>query len=72
MQVGAFVGGNWNNSSHVGAFYDNLNNPVSNANTNNGAAQFCPKYFCIFLVVSKIYYDFMLLRNMYSSGNILL
>ena len=45
MQVGAFVGGNWNNSSHVGAFYDNLNNTVSNANTNNGAAQFCPKIF---------------------------
>ena len=67
MQVAAYVGGNWNNSSHVGAFYDNLNNTVSNANTNNGAAQFCPKYFCIFLVVSKSFYkyDFTLLRNMY-------
>lgn len=37
--VRAFVGGNWNNSLHVGAFYCNLNNTVSNANTNNGAAQ---------------------------------
>lgn len=35
----AIVGGNWNNSLHVGCLYVNLNNTVSNANTNNGAAQ---------------------------------
>ena len=67
MQVAAYVGGNWNNSSHVGAFYDALGNTVSCANAGLGAAQFCPKYFCIFLVVSKSFYnyDFTLLRNMY-------
>ena len=33
---------------------------------------FVQKYFCIFLVVSKSFYndDFTLLRNMYHSGNI--
>ena len=34
----AIVGGNCNNRAHYGAFYVNLNNPLSNANWNNGAA----------------------------------
>ena len=34
----AFVGGNSNNRYHVGAFYSNLNNTISNANWNNAAA----------------------------------
>ena len=35
----AIVGGNWNNSDHVGALYANLNNLASNSNTNIGASQ---------------------------------
>ena len=35
----ALVGGNWNNTLLEGAFYVNLNNTVSNSNTNNGAVQ---------------------------------
>ena len=34
----AIVDGNWNNTGHAGTFYVNLNNTVSNTNTNNGAA----------------------------------
>lgn len=34
----AIVGGNWNNTGHDGLFNVNLNNTVSNTNTNNGAA----------------------------------
>ena len=34
----ALVGGNSNNRYHVGAFYSNLNNTISNANWNNAAA----------------------------------
>ena len=34
----ALVGGNSNNRYHVGTFYSNLNNTVSNANWNNAAA----------------------------------
>ena len=34
----ALFGGNSNNDGKVGTFYLNLNNAVSNANWNNGAA----------------------------------
>jgi hypothetical protein len=34
----AYVGGNWNNTGHVGTLYVNLNNTPSNANANNGSA----------------------------------
>lgn len=37
----AIVGGNWNNSTHVGASYANLNNTPGNTNTNIGAAPSC-------------------------------
>ena len=35
----ALYGGNSDNRTHVGTLYCNLNNTVSNANWNNGAAQ---------------------------------
>lgn len=34
----ALVGGNSNNRYHVGTFYSNLNNTVSNTEWNNAAA----------------------------------
>ena len=36
----ALVGGNSNNRYHVGTFYSNLNNTISNANWNIDAAIF--------------------------------
>ena len=36
----AYVGGNSNNTSHVGTLYSNLNNTTSNTNVTNGAAIF--------------------------------
>lgn len=38
----ARVGGNWNNTLLEGAFCVNLNNTVSNSNSNNGAVQSYP------------------------------
>ena len=31
-----FISGNWTNALNAGAFDVNLNNPVSNVNSNNG------------------------------------
>lgn len=44
MRNGAYVGGNWSNGANAGAFYCNLNNSVSNSNSNLGASHSYQNY----------------------------